>query len=297
MHIVIYGAALCAGLACAAAAQAQNTPETKPESEAEIVVTGNRNIENELQDFVGALTLGASDRQLARFERKICPTAIGLSPAQKQAVAERITQIAKAANIAVGKAKCTPNLLVVVTPDKAVFIEAMYKKFPNYFGDLSGGAVRRMARAPGPAAAWHVEGPKVSADDIEMSDGSDEVYVNRTTRAGSRIVSAVRPQFAAAAVIVETGALRGLTTIQLADYAAMRTLAKADPARLPGTAPTILKVLEIPMGEEVPITLTAWDLSFLRSFYAAPANLSAGAQRATIRQGVKTQLEAGQKGQ
>jgi hypothetical protein len=295
MHIGIYGAALCAGLACAAAAPAQTQNQT--ESDTEIVVTGNRDIENELQDFVGALTLDSSNRQLARFERKICPTAIGLSPAHKLAVAQRITQIAQAANIAVGKAKCTPNLLVVVTPDKALFINAMYKKFPNYFGDLSGSEVRRMARAPGPAAAWHVEGPKVSADDVEMSDGSDEVYVNRTTRAGSRIVAAVRPQFAAAAVIVETGALRGLTTVQLADYAAMRTLAKADPARLPSTAPTILKVLEIPMGEEVPITLTAWDLSFLQSFYAAPANLSAGAQRASIRQGVKTKLEAEQKGQ
>ena len=289
MRYQIYAAVLCAGVACAAAAPAQE----KPTDGTEIVVTGNRDLENELRDFVGALTLGASGGQIARFERQICPAAIGLSPAQKQAVASRVLHVAEAANIAVAKGKCTPNLLVVVTPDKTAFLDAMYKKYPNYFGEISGGDVRRMARAPGPAASWHVEGPKVSADGVELSHGSGDVFVHRTTRAESRISAAARPQFAAAAVVVESGALDGLTTVQLADYAAMRTLAKADPARLPGTAPTILKVLETPMGEEVPITLTPWDLAFLRSLYTAPANLSAAAQRSSISRGVQKQLEDG----
>jgi hypothetical protein len=279
------GAALALGAGTAAAQTAQ-PEDTGPE----IVVTGNPDLEGEVRDFVGALTVAQSG-QLSRFERSICPGAIGIPAAQKEAVVARIRGVAQAANIAVAKGKCTPNVLLVVTRDKAVFLEAMLKKYPNYFGELSPRDVRKLAGAPGPAAVWHVQGPKVSADGVELSDGSDEVYVHRTTNAASRITAAARPQFAAAAVVVEAQALDGLTTIQLADYAAMRAFSKTDPSKLPGTAPTILKVLETAMGEEVPITMTPWDLAFLRSLYQAPANLSAGAQRSAISSGVTKQLK------
>jgi hypothetical protein len=159
---------------------------------------------------------------------------------------------------------------------------------------LSPKDVRKLARAPGPAAVWHVQGPKVSAEGVELSDGGDEVYIHRTTRSESRITAAARPQFAAAAVVVEARSLAGLTTIQLADYAAMRALSKGDPSKLPGTAPTILNVLETPMGEEVPITMTPWDLAFLRSLYSAQPNLAPGAQRSAIARGVREQLEKGE---
>lgn len=281
-------ALLCASLAFAAgSAAAQTGPgaETGPE----IVVTGTADLEGEVRDFVGALTVAQSG-QLSRFERSICPGAIGLSAVQKEAVAARIRRVAQAANIVVAKGKCTPNVLLVVTEDKAVFLEAMVKKYPNYFGELSAKDVRELARASGPAAVWHVQGPKVSGDGVELSDGSDELYVHRTTQSSSRITAAARPQFAAAAVVVEAKALDGLTTIQLADYAAMRAFSKGDPSKLPGTAPTILKVLETQMGEEVPITMTPWDLAFLRSLYQAPANLSAAAQRSSISRGLTKQL-------
>jgi hypothetical protein len=292
MRYVPIAPLFCGALALAAASAAAQTgpaADTGPE----IVVTGNPDLDGQVRDFVGALTVAQSG-QLSRFERSICPTAVGVSAAQKEAVVARIRQVAKAANIAVGKAKCTPNVLLVVTGDKAVFLEAMLKNHPNYFGELSAKDVRKLGRAPGPAAVWHVQGPKVSADGVELSDGSDELYVHRTTQSESRITAAARPQFAAAAVVVEAKALHGLTTIQLADYAAMRSLAKGDPSKLSGTAPTILKVLETPMGEEVPITMTPWDLAFLRSLYQAPANLSAAAQRSSISRGLIKQLEKGE---
>lgn len=284
--------ALGAALALSAGvALAQTTPpaDTGPE----IVVTGNPDLDGQVRDFVGALTVAPSG-QLSRFERAICPAAVGVAPGQKEAVTARIRRVAQAANIAVAKGKCTPNVLLVVTDDKAVFLEAMLKKHPDYFGDMSPKEVRKLARAPGPAAAWHVQGPKVSADGVELSEGGRDPYINRTTRVDSRITSAARPQFAAAAVVVEAKALDGLTTLQLADYAAMRAFSRGDPSKRPGTAPTILKVLETPMGEEVPITMTPWDLAFLRSLYSAPANLAAAAQRSDIARGVTKQLDKGE---
>jgi hypothetical protein len=286
------GALLCAALAGSTAAAAQNRPEA--EAGPEIVVTGNRDMEGQLRDFVGALTQTGPGRQLARFETAICPAAVGVSPGQKEAIAGRLRQIAEAAGLAVRKGSCTPNVLLVVTADKAGFLDALWKSYPEYFGDMSASDVRRLGRTPGPAAAWHVDGPPLSADGVKLADGGDGAYVNRTGRVSSRITAGVRPQFAAAAVVVEARALEGLTTTQIADYAAMRAFARGDPSRLPGSAPTILKVLEAPMGAEVPITLTSWDLAFLRSLYSGTPNTTAAAQRTSIRKGVEGRLRKGE---
>ena len=287
MRKILNSLALGAAFALASPAAAQ---EKAAAESPEIVVTGTRDMDGQVREFVGALTIAPSG-QLSRFERSICPAAVGVSPSHAQALAARIRRIAQAANIAVGKNKCTPNVLLVVTNEKGVFIEALLKKHPEFFGALSAKDVRKLARAPGPAAVWHVEGPQLDADGEELAEGRDGGAINRTTRAGSRMTAPARPQFAAAAVVVEARALEGLTTTQLADYAAVRALARSDPSKLPGTAPTIVKVLETPMGEEVPITLTEWDLALLRSLYQAPPNVSAAAQRSGIRRGVKAQLE------
>ena len=53
---------------------------------------------------------------------------------------------------------------------------------------------------------------------------------------------------------------------------------------------TILKVLEAPMGSEVPLTMTAWDLSFLKGLYAATNNLYAASQRSEIRRQIEGDL-------
>ncbi|HEY0148178.1 MAG TPA: hypothetical protein VGB70_04170 [Allosphingosinicella sp.] len=279
-------------LALGAPAAAQEKPDQ--DDQAEIVVTGSRDVETQMRDFVGALTDTQGGELLSRFEREICPTAVGVSPAQKQAVIARMKVIAEAAGIAVGNARCTPNVLLVVTGDKAAFLDALAKKHPYYFGEMSPAEIRRLAREPGPASAWHIAGPKRTADGVELYENKDGVAVNRTTRSGSRLTAGSRPQFAAAAVVVEAKALDGLTTTQLADYAAMRAYSRTDPSKIPAAAPTILKVLETPMGEEVPITLTEWDLQFLRSLYTAPKNISAAAQRSQIRKGMKEGLEKGE---
>ena len=289
MRRLILGSLLTASLAFAAAAAAQEQP---PEEEGPgIVVTGTRDLDRQVRDFVGALAQTSTGGKLSRFESSICPTAVGVSPQQKDAIAKRIRRIAEATGIAVGSADCTPNVLVIVTSEKKAFIEALAKHHGYYFGELSKREIRRLAEEPGPAAAWQVAGAMLTADGVELPTSKDGGAVNRTTRVDSRISSGARPQFAAAAVVVEMKALDGLTTTQLADYAAMRAFTRTDPSRLAGSAPTILKVLDAPMGSEVPITMTPWDLAFLKSLYSAPKNLTAAAQRAQIGRQLKEELK------
>lgn len=285
----LLGSLLSALLFVPAPSAAQD--QAADDSPSEIVVTGTRDMDRELRDFVGALTRTSPGKQLSRFESAICPTAVGVSPTQKEAVVRRMKTVAKAAGLAVGGAGCTPNVLLVVTGEKKAFIEALWKHHSYYFGEMRSGEVRRLAREPGPAAAWQVAGPMVNADGAEMPRSGDGPAVNRTTRVGSRLTAGARPQFAAAAVVVEMKALDGLTTTQLADYAAMRAFTRTDPSQLAGSAPTILNVLDAPMGSEVPITMTPWDLAFLKSLYAAPANISASAQRSQISRQLKEELQ------
>ena len=247
----------------------------------EIVVTGTRDVEKQVSDFVGALTGKGSQRQLARFETEVCPAVVGLGATHKAAIEARLKVVAKAAGIPVAGPGCEPNAFVMIVGAKGAFIEALYSKKPDYFGGQTSTQVRRLMKAPGRSVAWQLQG-KVNARGVAMTDDSSlGVPINRTTEDASRITAAARPVFEAAAVVVEQAALAGLTTVQLADYAAMRLFAQTAPERLAdSTAPTIATIIDAPPGSAVPLTLTEWDLSFLRGLYSTPKNLLAGAQRA-----------------
>lgn len=285
-------AALLAALPAAAAAQ-----EAPARPDAQIVVTGTRTTDDEIADFVGAFTVAPpGSRQLSRFEWAVCPMASGLTPAQKQTVADRIRGVARAAGIRVDKPGCQVNVLVIVTPNKKALIEALERLHPDYFGEMGRAERRALAESPGPVAVWHLEGPPLNAEGRELHhDFGTGYYVNRTMQPASRLGFASRPQFAAAIAVIESSALEGLTATQLADYAAMRTLIRTEPALLDGSAaPTILKVLDAPMGSEVPLTLTHWDLGVLRALYASDPNLSAASQRSDMRKRVKRDVERGE---
>lgn len=279
---IIRGALLSAVASAFSAAPAAS--ELPPEEQSTIVITGQRNAEKDMQDFVRALTPATVGGQLSRFERSICPIVTGLPQQQREAVADRMRRVAQAAGIRTGGNSCVPNVVVVVTQDKNVFVQALRRTHSDYFGTLSKRSISALARQPGPAVAWQLEGPPVNARGVEMDiDPSLGVYMNRTIDPASRLEQPARPQFDGAVVIVERKSLDGLTVTQLGDYAAMRAYAGMDTTRLTKSGtPSILRVLEAPMGSTVVASLTAWDLGFLRGLYAAPRNLRAAAQRSAI---------------
>jgi hypothetical protein len=215
----------------------------------------------------------------------------GLAKPQADAVANRIRLVAKSVGIVVGGERCAPNVLLLVTSDKKAFLEELRRHRADNFG-LSGRQFRALEEAPGPAAAWQVQGPAMTADGVDLTEDTTQgVVVNRTVAPSSRLTVPVHPQFDASIVVVERKALVGVTTTQLADYAAIRALTGADPARLGNSgAPTILHVLDVPIGGEAPITMTKWDYGFLASYYDSKRDLRTGAQRSAIAHGIEQQL-------
>jgi hypothetical protein len=285
-------------LGFASPAAAQDAPNGADQTE--IVVTGEA-LEQRVREFVGALTRVPPRGQLSRFEWEACPMVIGLSESRNAAVVSRMRQVAKAVEMPLGGTGCTPNILVAVKRDKRAFIQALSRNVPALFEGMSRSERRRILAEPR-ASAWHVQGPPLDADGrplmlIGIQDpitkvaSPGEVYMGSSTRSGSRIDVPSRLHFGSAVVIVEADALDGLTTTQLADYAAMRAFAKTDPAQLPPSPPpTILSVLDVPMGGAVPITLTRWDLGFLRGLYGSEADLYGAAQRSQIRRHLVSSL-------
>jgi hypothetical protein len=277
MRFVLLTAAM---LAAPAAAQ----------NDAPIVVIGQRDIEQQIESFVGALTPASPRGQIARFEAAVCPGAFGIPDAQRDTVRDRIRAVAKEVGLDVAAPGCKPNLLVVVTADKTSFIKALGKDHSYMFGDRTPTQIRKIIAEPGPSAAWQIQ-TMVNADGRPISNEAD-MPINRSTRTRSRITAAARPAFMAAVVVVENKALDGLTTTQLADYAAMRALARIEPARIDAAAPeTILRILDAAADSEVPVTLTQWDFGFLKGLYSSPNNLYAPSQRSEIGRVIEQEMD------
>lgn len=266
-------------------AATQQPAAPAPADPPEIVVEGRRDVAGQVSDFVKTLTDVSPNGQIGRFDWAVCPAVLGLSERQNVAAAARMRAVAEAAAIPVAKPGCKTNALLIVTADKPAFVSWLRSSHPSYFEGVPPAVMRQVARADHPAAAWHVQG-LLDADGVEVPrDRETGQYIGQRTDTPSRISTTTRPHFAAAIVVVDSKALDGLTIAQLADYAAMRAFAEINPPRAGAApAPTILDILDAPMDSAVPITLTQWDLAYLKALYASTSNRRARQQQREMSQ-------------
>jgi hypothetical protein len=266
-------------------------PVPPPANAQEIVVQGERDRDRQLRDFVGALTPTPRhpyDGQIGRFEWSVCPVVFGLGKAQNEAIAARIRQVGAAIGAELDKQPCVGNSLVIVADDKDATFAWMKRKLPGYFVNSAG---RRLVirQDKSHAIGWHVT-DLLNADGTQATVTPNGVYIVKALYL-SHLQAASRPHFLGSVLIVDRAALRGLTTTEFGDYAAMRTFAQIDPSGLKGqSAPTILTVLDASMNAAVPLTLTEWDLAFLRGLYGARVNQYAVTERGEIGRSMRKQL-------
>jgi hypothetical protein len=279
------GAALVAGL------HQQPLLAQSQTNEDEIVVEGVRDRDREIERFVGALTEAPMRGQISRFDWEVCPAVAGLPDAQAEAIVERMRKVAEAADIPLADPGCAPNALVIATPDRAATLRWLRREYPAYFRD---GLDRRIDIPDDeePATAWQIES-RLDEDGRPVAVNLiDRTYVVDATRSPSRLTAATRPHFLASVLVVQLDALAGLSTTQVADYAAMRVFARTDPSRLARTsAPTILTVLDADMNSEISLSMTQWDLAFLRALYGSAENHYATQQRGEMRRILEQQLD------
>jgi hypothetical protein len=285
-----------AAVAIPAAASAQAGPSVDPDDD--IVVRGTREQEKQAERFVGALTDAPIGGQITQFANPVCPSVRGLGPERDGAIVGRLRQVAAASGMRVAPPQCVPNVVVVVVPDRRAFVTTLRKTHPIMFTEIPRWQVTRMIKAPGPTMAWQVVG-MVGLDGMPLSRGDPPSEIPTVSSNGmqSRLHSPARPHFVASFLVVDLAAVAGLSTRQLADYAAMRTFIGADPARAarPG-ASTILTLLDDAAADRpLPQSLTQWDFSFLKSLYSTSNEAYANLQRSEIAGRFKKDVAAAEK--
>lgn len=216
-------------------ASAPTVSSEPPADQPAIVVEGRRDSDEQITEFIKHLPHAGSDEHIARFEQATCPAVIGVAPQQKAFVESRMRKVAAAAGVPVGRPGCGVNVLVAIVEHKRPFIEQLAKRFPDFLGDLSMWQIARLKKDPGPTALWRMDGT-LTEDGRELSPGTiDGINENRTTRTSSRLRDLAHPTITGSVLVIEAEALTGVTTTQLADYAAMRTLTGVNPTGCPRT--------------------------------------------------------------
>lgn len=258
----------------------------------DIVVTGTSEADQARQarQFVATIAPLRGRSQLNRFETPVCPVAVGLREEEKRAVVQRLRQVAGAIGLPVAKASCRPNLLVAVVAGKRQFMEGLIRERPALFAMMTPREAWLLARNPDPVVAWQQTGwISVNGNEI-MLDLYYDVPLNITYGNSPRFIEPGHLHFKAAAVVIEAEATVGLTTTQLADYAAMRGFARTEPSKLAPSAPSILRAVGAPVGSAVPVTLTQWDLGFLRGLYASGNDVNALVRSTEINRSVEREV-------
>lgn len=285
--------AIWAGLAVSAAPLPTSA---RPSADEPIIVQGTADTHKQIDHYVDQLTAVQSDGQLGRFLAPICPKVLGLLPGEGDLVEQRMRKVAAAVGAPVAPEKCQANIFVLIGSDKRASIEGVRKQYPGLVDGVPTASLKALETSPGPAASWQVVG-LVGADgmplaSVRTSEGSDPVRVVKSFGWISRISRLTKPQFLVSIVVIETKALNGVDTRQLADYAVMRTLAPTDTTHKTAVAaPSIVKLFDAGVTPEIaPASVTWWDVAFLKALYSTDNEVNAAQQRGDIAHKMQKEL-------
>lgn len=251
-----------------AAARAQTVPGPD-----DIVVTGSKEGHRKAAEAYVASIAVRSETQLARFHQPVCPLVIGIPRPYSTMVEKRIAEDAAAAGAEVAKkVRCDANLIVVIAEDGAALVKDIRIHYPGWLAGLSPGDIDALS-IPSPARSWSVtslrneDGQRVR--NSPESAGSDALAGKPVLRVmtASILRQPTRQDMEASFVMIDKAPTIGLTLRQLADYAAMRGLARTRPPAGDGAAlSTILTVLD-PASTARARELTNADTAYLRALY------------------------------
>lgn len=281
--------ALLAPLLLIAAAPPQSPPaEGGPGAAEEIVVTGARDRAQAIRTYVEAVTVETDD-QVATFWDRVCPASFGLPAAYNEVIERRVREIARQAGIRTARPGCRANVVIIVADGP--FIDRLHRERPDIFRGVALPEIRTVLRDEGPIRAWQIVMPRGSdgrpLDRVSFLEiGGPPRYIgNAFLRRGlgsSLTQRQTRQDLDISFVLFELDAVEGLTLTQIADYAAMRTLARTSPAAIRGPR-TILGLFDdIGSGYARVEAMTGWDAAYLRALYRTNSTVSAAQQRSNM---------------
>ncbi|MBX9881594.1 MAG: hypothetical protein K2X73_06425 [Sphingomonas sp.] len=246
-----------------------------PPDQADVVVETQRDLSREaVKTYVGQITQYA-ELQIARFHDPICPVVAGMPEQYGGYIARRIKDIARQLKLRVAdKPNCPANILVVIAIDGAAFVRGVRSDHADWLAGMHTPDVDRLARPGPPVRAW-------SATSVRNEDGAFVSGGTLIVKSASILREPTRQYIDSSFVVLDRTATYGLTLRQIADYAAMRSLARTREPLPGGGINTILSLFDksAPMH---PAGITSADMAYLQALYAREGAESGVQERARI---------------
>lgn len=220
--------------------------------------------------------------QVTRWRDPICVQVAGLVPVQNEQIQTRISEVAKAVELHVGKAGCRANIEIVFTDQPQAVMDAVYKRreyMLGYYHRHEGVRLKKVAR---PIQAWHVtatvggwgnggygmDGQGGVVLHTEVIDDPDN-YPPNGCGVSPAFTACLQSVFKNVFIIVDNKSLGDNSLGLVTDYLAMVALAQPNSLDGCNELPSVIDAFAKSAcpGRGVPDGLTPADAAFLTSLY------------------------------
>jgi len=290
-------------------AYAQNAsapPASPPEN---ITVTGVKNVEKAVTDFVGTMTVPTRVAgKLARWRAGVCPIVAGVRPEAVKLITGLVKERAAQVDAPVDdRPGCKPNVEIVFTTTPQALLDTIFIKYPELLGYHDNSAqATQLATVRRPIQAWYstatddlrgnvqVDGVKtggLTQDFFIAPAGSGDLQTNAggtvrlnmpgaqsTNVTGGRLADGVSSDFHHIVIVVEPAKLLEYEIGTLADYIALLALSQTPAPERCEELPTILNLL-VAGCPSPPKALTGVDIAYLRALYKMTPTANFSGQR------------------
>lgn len=220
---------------------------------------------------------------LPRFAQPVCFALSGLSAPAMRQMADRLAMNAEAAGIRLAGEGCKPNTALLFVNNGQVEAKDVLRKQAWLFGDASPRDVAAFTDAKGPVRLFERTSLEGDQGTKLTEGGKPTPYLNQVIDAPtlkvqttSRVMLPIRQAIQSVALVIDRSAVVGKSPEQIADYATLRLLARAQYDARVDAGETVLSLFE--QGAEAPAEMTALDRAYLRALYDGAGNQYASNQ-------------------
>jgi len=285
-----------AALACGGPVFGQELPSHLPTET--VTVTGIKDVDKAVTDFVGALTTPTRmANKLARWRTGICPIVAGVRPSAVKLLTsllrERAAEVGAPVN---GRDDCKPNIEIVFTTAPQALLDTIFIQYPWLLGYHDNSAqATKLATVRWPIQSWYstatddlrghvtADGVRSGGVTLEMpfvpAGGGGSIQTSATGTVsmnmpdarvvnvtGGRLNDGVASDFNHVVIVVEPAKVLDHELGTLGDYITLLALSQIDQPEHCQELPTILNLLLSGCGA-APKSFTSVDMAYLRALY------------------------------
>ena len=311
-------------LALSEPAAAQNVPNHPAGPTENVTVTGIRDVDKAVTDFVGTMTVPTRVAgKLARWRDRVCPITAGLRPEAAKFIDKHVKDVAAQVGAPVNdRDDCKPNIEIVFTTTPQALLDTVTVKYPELLGYHDNSAqATQLAAVTRPIQSWYATATKdlhgqpqpdgVKTGGVRMTlqlpeggyggpaGGALPMFemnmsdARATNVTGGRLGDGTSSEFSHVMIVAEPAKLLDHEIGPLADYIALLALSQIPVSDHCQELPTILNLLASGC-DAPPKALTSVDLAYLRALYKMTPTANFRGQRSEMIYQMKHSLGAGQ---